>query len=210
MSKNKLLELRKQLKDLTAQLSEARDAHKKTGDRCTRIYKKRDKVKTEIEKLQVAAKKKDFSWYLHCTHDETSFRYEARKKFFAERYKGYVRDSGFYVDTSQTQLQICLYKISPKTADLVQVRKALKELVPHLKPVGKYIHIGIFEHTLSEFGIYEGLIDPKSGEYHLAKTTYGREEILETFKDQNSFLKYVKQHHYYEKKEGVYEDEEED
>jgi hypothetical protein len=59
------------------------------------------------------------------------------------------------------------------------------------------IYIDVFEHTLSEYGIYF-IYWNRRKTFRLMKCTYGHEEELTKFTNWRSMLEYISKNHYYE------------
>lgn len=130
-------------------------------------------------------------------------RYKECQKFFNELG---LRCSGYYPYSEQKALEVMLYKGVQDNLD--KTFKALNLVIPFIKPINDRgeRRLKLFEHTLSEWGIYD-LKQSKEGVWTLNKTTYGRERVEKTFENLYDALKYCQQHHYYESSE--YEDNEE-
>jgi len=111
----------------------------------------------------------------------------------------FIGSGSYILETGQSALRVSLNKNS-------SVEEAVKELemwLPHYrKTEDDSQHIGILEHTLSEYGVY--FIKIFSDKLRLMKTTYGTTRELESFDDLKSILNYVREHHYYKKDENDY------
>lgn len=121
-------------------------------------------------------------------------RYEECQKFFLELG---LRVSGRYPYSEQKALEIMLYKGVQDNLD--KTFESVNIVLPFIKPINDKgeRRFKLFEHTLSEWGIYDLKVD-KEGVWTLNKTTYGRERVEKTFENLYDALKYCQQHHYYE------------
>lgn len=115
----------------------------------------------------------------------------------------YCKPSGYLPETYQSAIQLSCYKNEPLEDHLADVRLWL----PHCKPFtykdkkGESrpgVHVGIFERTLSEHGVYDLRVWSET-DMDLGKTTYGRYQVLQHFTSLEEAVAYIQKHHYYEK-----------
>ena len=107
---------------------------------------------------------------------------------------------GYYPFSEQRAIEIMLYKGVQDNLD--KTFEAISLVLPFIKPINDKgeRRFKLFEHTLSEWGIYDLRVD-KEGVWILNKTTYGREKVEKTFENLYDALKYCQKHHYYESSE---------
>lgn len=88
-----------------------------------------------------------------------------------------LRRSGFFLSTNQTCIQILLGR---NDGDGIQkALEGIRLLKSILKPLADgFIRFSVFEHTLSEFGIYNAKLSPDKDEAFITKTTYGHESVI--------------------------------
>lgn len=127
-------------------------------------------------------------------YSSDSKRYGECQKFFRELG---LCVSGYYSYSEQKALEIMLYK--GVQGNLDKTFESINTVLPFIKPINDKgeCRFKLFEHTLSECGIYDLKVD-KEGVWTLNKTTYGRERVEKTFENLYDALKYCQQHHYYE------------
>lgn len=133
---------------------------------------------------------------------ESSFMYKKFHDYFKNN-KGLTAGGTYYPSTNQRTINIC---IKPKfnDKDLKDISsKIVKEILPALKPVKdddqekESKRLGIFEHTLAEFGIYS--IETNDDKlFKIVKQTYGtkREELQPS--SLIDVLKYVRKNLWYQ------------
>ncbi len=135
---------------------------------------------------------KDIEYYLFEDGFVSGERYSEREQFWTN--KG-LWCSGYTPYIEQVYLKLMLYKEDKD--NLEQTINSIEEIIPFLKPQKDGMkHLGIFEHTLSEFGIWSVKFDEE--EFQLNLCCYGRESIEKRFDNLRSLVEYVQQHHYYE------------
>jgi len=179
--------------------------HAAMGKKLLRLFKSKQKLQDKLDAL--LCRHRSLDWILECSHDESTAKYEQRKAYFQEKFKGFIHSLGFMPETQQVCLRIQMFEHAPKDEDLKIVLRGLKLLLPKVKKIpisichpntsfeGKYI--GISEHTLGEYGILFAAVED-SGRVQVLKTTYGRTTVVCSFDDLKSFLVYVKGYLYYE------------
>lgn len=172
------------------------------------LDKELDKLYNQIQKLkekQTVAKLEQgmtlgekIEWLLfEDGHSSDSKRYEECQKFFRELG---LWTGGYYPFSEQKSLEIMLYKGVQDNLD--KTFDAINVVLPFIKPMNNKgdRRFKLFEHTLSEWGIYDLKVD-KEGVWTLNKTTYGREKVEKTFESLYAALKYCQKYHYYESSE---------
>lgn len=124
-------------------------------------------------------------------------RYNECRNFFQEMG---LLVGGYYPFSEQRAIEIMLYKGVQDNLD--KTFEAISLVLPFIKPINDKgeRRFKLFEHTLSEWGIYDLRFD-KVGTWTLNKTTYGRKNVEETFENLYDALKYCQKHHYYESSE---------
>lgn len=184
-----------ELETLKTELKLLNDEHGKILTELDNIVKKKDPIIKKIGKIE----RSRFEWTLENVmnldpHNDwgMEFYYDCQK-FFRDNFK-YISSSGYFVETNQNVIRLCIYKNS----NLSLVEKEILLVLPFIKPINDNKVISIFEHTLSEFGSYSLIIND---EYHIQKTTYGREEIIFTSESLIKVLVEIARKHYYEKQE---------
>lgn len=124
-------------------------------------------------------------------------RYNECRNFFQEMG---LLVGGYYPFSEQRAIEIMLYKGVQDNLD--KTFEAISLVLPFIKPINDEgeRRFKLFEHTVSEWGIYDLRFD-KVGTWTLNKTTYGRKNVEETFENLYDALKYCQKHHYYESSE---------
>ena len=163
------------------------------------------KLYNQIQKLkekQTEAKLKEdmtlgekIEWLLfEDGHSSDMKHYNECQRFFQELG---LWVSGYYPYSEQKSLQVMLYKGAQDNLD--NTFESINLVLPFIKPINDEgeRRFKLFEHTLSEHGIYDLKVD-KEGVWALNKTTYGREKVEKTFENLYDALKYCQKHHYYE------------
>lgn len=116
-------------------------------------------------------------------------------------YLEFVKHSGTYSPDDETGERRNVFQISLNTDSDLDV--AEEEIVWAFKKVAATypkwnpLYISIFEHTLSENGIYYIYWNRRKS-FRLMKCTYGSEREIAKFTSWRSLLEYVSKHHYYE------------
>jgi hypothetical protein len=120
-----------------------------------------------------------------------------------------VKTGGYCTETNQTGIEVCFYRDDPLDEQIAEVKMWLSHLKPIKKGDTTAIHLGVFEHTLSEGGVYTLWVYPEN-KVILEKCTYGRIHPLKEFSSLDEAFKYVAQNHWYEKsrneKDNTYEE----
>jgi hypothetical protein len=110
-----------------------------------------------------------------------------------------LRLSGRWGDTSQPVVEIAL---TPQ--NLGQTYESLKLVLPFIHPCTRdrfegLKRVSVFEHTLSEHGVYALGVGADGGTCKLFRATYGWITTEREFTSLLDALKYIQRHHYYEK-----------
>ena len=77
---------------------------------------------------------------------------------------------------------------------------SIYEIVRTKSPLVNPLYISIFEHTLSENGVFHLQVTDEDDQFkiELKKTVYSSDRDLEEFDNWLSALAYIQKHHYYE------------
>lgn len=156
--------------------------------------KKLDKLRNKLSVVELAetrTSEQEIEYYLSEEYDEGMVKHTARESFWREF--GLHR-GGMRRETKQSYLEVALTYNDEKS--LEKNLKALEKVLPYIKSIEGYKKIGIFEHTLSEFGSYELLI--KKDEYSVSHY-YGYNK--DKFKTLRAALEYIQKNHWYDGKE---------
>lgn len=164
-----------------------------------KTWDKLQKAKEDLAilKLKEIEERQEIDWVflLKETGSSPMTTYKALQKA-AEPYSMYV--SGYFPETQQRCLQLKLYKKNPERTALVKL--GIETITPYYKPnKDGWVIWNIFEHTLSEGGIYRLLVKPDLSSAELQITRfYHTTSILDGPLDK--MLEYIQEHHYYTKK----------
>lgn len=184
--------LKLEIEELWGNLNEVEEKIAPLKKQSTRIFKKIQKKKEELDALSIQNLQgfdDKIKYHLHHDgHGESSKKYEERKEFFSQLG---IETLGFWPQTNQAVVEISLTK--DDSEQYAKTLDTLKKIISHIKPVSGYKRIGISEHTLSEFGFYELLVDDK---FHVALTRYGNERIEKSFDTLEDCLTYIQKYHY--------------
>lgn len=195
---NTLLPLEKAKRELvlvSKEMEEVRSQIKPLNDKFGKLFEKHKKLQSEYDKLKLPEiKDDDWEYILHVEPNESTERYSFRTKKIDELG---LMPSGYYPETNQTHVELKLIKGKPETK--AKTIESLATILPFLKPIkdGK-VHLGVFEHTLSEHGIYKLLIDKETMRCELTFTRYSRTSSEKTFENLNEAIEYIYDKHYYE------------
>lgn len=159
------------------------------------------KLSEKIEKLREQQEKEQMSKPMTPTQEAEYFlfedgcvsgeRYKARSKYWGA--KG-LYSSGYNPETEQVSLKLMLYKGDKD--NLEQTITATEEVLPLLKVHNGVKRLSIFEHTLSEDGIWSVEITDDS--YDLILSRYHRKSTEKSFDNLRALIQYIQEHHYYE------------
>lgn len=113
-----------------------------------------------------------------------------------------LHPQGYNKETGQRCASVMLTKGSAES--LERTLAGLSELLPHWRamPDG-WIHVGIFEHTLSQSGSYEMLIRPDASEIKVGKVRWGNPVVFQSLE---TALRHVQDRHWYDGGEREDED----
>jgi hypothetical protein len=174
-----------------------------------RNYKELDKLREQRGKIivdQMPKDKIDFNFILTGEHHSMPLYYESERQIQELGLRG----GGKWTMTGQKNISLTMYKNDPD--NLQKTYDSVLLLLPYMIPfpkegrkdriieefIGKKV-FGIFEHTLSENGIYYFLIS-ENGNTEIGIQRYSRFSILKEFKTILDGLKYVQNNLYYEEK----------
>ena len=136
--------------------------------------------------------KEEIEYYLFEDGTVSGSRYAGREKYWENL--GLSR-SGYYPDISQVHLGVKLIKGCEKSFE--KTMETLQMILPHLKKNSEGNKtLGVFEHTLSEYGSYT--IEVNGLGFFLNVWVYGTKRPVESFKSLGELVKYVQEHHYYD------------
>lgn len=132
--------------------------------------------------------------YLNQAQYEGMREYRDASAFFEEL--GFSM-RGCFPSTQQRCLQIILYQDDDESVK--KTEEALDLIGKYVKPLPEYQAkvFGIFEHTLSENGMYSYL-EKEDGTFYVMRTAYGRETLMCGGTGRQTVLEYIQNHHYYE------------
>jgi len=147
----------------------------------TTNWNKINKLKTAL----IPFEKKDEAWYLFEDGYVNGERYKLREEWINNNFPGLMH-TGFWRETNQIAFTI-IYR-NNKKKDIIS---SIKKLISNLKSVKsedklEIIRFGMHDKELSSSGIYH--FDIQNNKARVAKTTYGRFEVLKDFDTiENSF-----------------------
>lgn len=200
---NELEELKASLEKLTTRRKATYEKYEKISNELAELHKKIDKVRSRIETIKMDGGFESFedeaNYYLFEDGHVSGARYKRRGEWLA---KIGLESSGYNPKTEQIALRICLYKNDDEETQ--RQHDSLMKVMPYLKPSKDGIYIGIFENTLSEYGIYD--LKVGDGQCKLEFTRYGSTSTLKTFDTLLDAMKFVQEEHYYQKTKGSYDD----
>ncbi len=226
--KNKLEEdirvLREVIAPLEEQLMKTCEDFKKAKEAYHELFYN-EKVSSWLATKEISQEEIDFVLF-HKESEDSSVKYRLKEKLLREKYL--LRNSGYVTQTDQTGLEISLTKGDKERTQ--KVCDSILVLLPHIKPIMRtnisrtkdYFNrqsfiaksFGIFENTLSEYGIYSLYISNNDTEFHIMITKYGHTEILNTFSSLMDALNHIEKNIWYESKDKMdrkdYEEEEEE
>ena len=189
--------LKVELDRTSAALNKAREDYKIIFGKMTPLYNKVNKLQELIDERKIKSMKKDdWNYILSCNNDgDTQAR--LRHRFESLRKIG-LGSSGYVLDTNQAMIQITVSREDKKYNQ--KIVKGLKKILPYIKPIKneKGIPIDIFEHTLSQDGIYEVSINKETQKCRLTVTICGRTKEIKRFKTIKDMVDYLAIYHYYE------------
>lgn len=196
-----ITKLEKQIAEKEARCKEIWDIKKPLDAELTKLRNQIEKIQDKITEAKLKKNMtlgEKIEWLLHEDgYSSDMKRYYEAQKFIEEMG---LRIGGYYPYSEQKAVEIVLYKGDQD--NLEKTFESLSVLLPFIKPIDEAGNrrFKLFEHTLSENGIYDLLVDVH-GAWTLNKTTYGRESVLKTFDNLRDALKYCQEHHYYQSSE---------
>jgi hypothetical protein len=172
-------------------------------------YIKLEKLREQRGKMiveQMPKDKIDFNFILTGEHDSMALYHEAERQI---QQLGLWGSGEWCNTTKQKCIKLMMYKENPD--NLQKTYNSILSLLPYIIPLpaknteGEPVEeefidkkiFGIFEHTLSENGIYFFLIS-KNGSTEIARQRYSRLSILKRFETIMDGLKYIQNNFYYE------------
>jgi len=129
--------------------------------------------------------------------------YQHAQKVFREM--GFM-SSGYYPDTNQRALSVMMTHGSQESFD--KTIASVKKIMPYMKmgesePVTEHVkRFGVFEHTLSEYGVYNLAINEEKDIYIVTLHRYHRASIHKKCKSLEELLHYVQDNLWYDGKKS--------
>lgn len=111
----------------------------------------------------------------------------------------YVRHSGIIWWDDETRIgcfKFWIRKDAKVRSALSEMNLVLKRLKKHFPQVKEYT-FGIMEESLSQFGIYQAVVDLEQEKAKLTKTTYGRTEDISDWVSYQEIIELIKRNHPY-------------
>lgn len=135
---------------------------------------------------------KEIEYYLFEDGMVSGSRYAEREKFWEEIG---LDCSGYFPDINQVCLDLQMTRGCEMSFQ--KTMRALEMVIPHIKSNRDgNKKLGVFEYTLSEYGIYE--IEVNDLGFFLNKRVYGIKHHLKTFKSLEELVRYIQEYHYYD------------
>lgn len=212
--KTKSKKTKETLKQIKAKITAARKAREPLSKEYDIISKKLQAnykliEKYEVEhatlKLKLDEEENKVDWaYLLSERDDGE---GGMTKYYAcgkalENYS--LSHSGYFPDIKQRCCQVTLIKEDISSYE--KTLTGLKEILPFIKTWspnhenedyrGKKV-FSIMEKTLSQYGVYNLVVDEPNSSYSIFKTTYGHTSIQQTFNSLEDSLKYIQSNVYY-------------
>ena len=197
------------IEKLKAQLASKEEELQAVWKELAPIEKRRDKIwkvyNTLKERLGNATVKYmegkeevDWEWVLKHEDSMGMKQYHFKEKMIRDTG---LMTAGYNPETNQTAIEVCLIKDDEESVKKTQ--DALNLVLPYLKSNKEgYIYIAIFEHTLSQHGMYFFFVYPERDrdKYVLMKSVYHHEEEIKVFGELEDCLKYIQNHYWYKRK----------
>lgn len=165
-------------------------------------YNKIEKLRDQIADLkfkEVSADNAD--WAAVLRYEDGMVAYRAAERLLSEI--GLRSPGGMFRESKQRVVGIQIgRRAKPET--VAQVKASLEKVIPAIIPIKSELdttqvrYIDIFEHTLSEGGIFFAEQIVETGKWRVLKTTYGRTRLIEDFKNIDDFLAAVQRNWYYD------------
>lgn len=163
-------------------LDKLREEYAKIGTQITTLYEQLRKENTDT--LDLSNITPEFFMSIRNMDQYTREAYKKLQHWF-DTYSG-VYWGGQHIETEQPYLRIIFDQ---------DKQLGIMSFVPYIK----CNQVGIFEHTLSQYGKY--VLKNINEQPNLTITTYGREKIVKEFNTLDEALKYIYVNHPYNKKE---------
>ena len=164
------------------------------------LEKKRKWREGEEEAFLKTKTKEDVLRFIFEDHDNMPYREYRALRDLEFEFFSFIGYAGMIKQINGSKYGIMQIKLE-ESIDLDKAVEEVSWALEYAKSVYPTefnpIVIDIFEHTLSAYGIYELLWD-RSDKFEIAKTTYGRREVLKEFGSIREALKYIKTYHFYE------------
>lgn len=192
----------KELEELESKIEAVRNKiaplHAELFELCEKSRTLKEALMEKKVKKQRDSDKPNWEDILHCEHDDTTAAHKFREEMLG---KMGLHTGGYNPTTNQTFIEVSL--TYGDAGSLEKTIESLKTLLPFISPIieGNKA-IGIFEHTLSQYGVYEMLINEEKGHYEIQKTAWHNTSSVKTFKSLAEMIKYVQEHHWYDGKES--------
>ena len=184
---------------------------KKVNDQLRFFYDKIAKLNEKKDKIILNSDKKDdLEWLMEFREPESKVKREQREKILKEYG---LTGSGYNPQTNQHAIKLTINE-NDSDEKLENIEKGLLKILPIIKPFshdfkepGMFKNplkmIGIFEHTLSQNGIYNLVVDPNNNN-HCAVIchSWSRISSKKEFNSLMDALKHIRKYHYYESKNG--------
>ena len=177
----------KSIKELEVELNVLKKDKKQLQSKIHKLYKTINKLKAEEvfgEDLELTPESIMAAPYF----EVESIIFKKLNVWLKEEYP-HVKSSGYILETNQMALQLWMGQ-----KDIVkEVAKQWEKWIPFIQEIDGQKIISIMEHTCSEYGSYDLIIE--SSKYIIRKMYYTRPEIEASFDDLESALIYIKKHH---------------
>lgn len=184
--------LQKQLNELENRRSELFRLKEPIDAELCSNYDKIEKLKNQLATQKI--KTGNVSWNYLLTPDAGKEVYKEANNRLA---KFDLSMFCYFPETNQMCVRIGLIKNSQESYS--KVIAGLKEVLPFILPLKDgYKHIGVFESTLGEHGVYNCLINEQNNDYKLIFCYYSRKIEKDKFTSLEELISYVQKNHYYE------------
>lgn len=189
-------ELEAQMKALEDERTKLFKKKKPIDDKLVKTYEELNKLVEQRDKLLVDgidSQHPDWDFLLESNSHGSVIKSAARDRLLAPMG---LRSSGYFEATQQVAIEIQLDYMQ----NIEKTLQGLRALRPHIKPVNNILRFGVFEHTLSAFGVYELYVAKEGEKCRLVKTTHGRQSDVSKFDNLRDALKYIAKHCWYQGK----------
>ncbi len=192
--------MNKDLTQIRVSINELRDIINSATDELMLLLAEEKEIVENNTRNKIANSSPTISDLLEMYVDgrESTYLYEKSREYFAKyRDIGLRCMGGFWIETNQRTLSVCLVQIMTdlQLEHLASLLEA--DIFPVVKPwkSGDRV-LSIFEHTLSEYGSYSLSFNGKH--YSVDKRTYGNGKSVFKSTSLLEVLKYIRKYHYYE------------